>query len=302
MPDAVESTFTLGGHRLAYTVYGEGPRVIVLVHGLLLSQRMHAELAKALAARGNRVITLDLLGHGRSDRPPDMWRYSMTTFGAEVIALLDHLEVDEAVVLGTSLGANTALEAAALAPERLRGMVIEMPVLDHALLGCAIAFTPLMLALTVGAPGAARLRARHRAPAARAERGRAAGPVLRAHGAAPLRAPHDPDAGARDRPPVRRRPPVLRRRHARRGAPEGAAAAGELDPRAAARAGAAHERDRGVRGRVLAPAAGQAGGRRTRQRRKDTVRFAAAPVPAASLTVTVTAILTRLVLPGFRPL
>jgi pimeloyl-ACP methyl ester carboxylesterase len=81
-----------------------------------------------------------------------MWRYSMTTFGAEVIALLDHLEVDEAVVLGTSLGANTALEAAALAPERLRGMVIEMPVLDNALLGCALAFTPLMIALTFGAP------------------------------------------------------------------------------------------------------------------------------------------------------
>jgi pimeloyl-ACP methyl ester carboxylesterase len=152
MPHSVESTFTLDGHRLAYTTYGEGPRVLVLVHGLLLSQRMHAELAKALADRGNRVVTLDLLGHGRSDRPPDMWRYSMTTFGAEVIALLDHLEVDEAVVLGTSLGANTALEAAALAPERLRGMVIEMPVLDHALLGCALAFTPLMVALTVGAP------------------------------------------------------------------------------------------------------------------------------------------------------
>ena len=152
MPHSVESTFTLDGHRLAYTTYGEGPRVLVLVHGLLLSQRMHAELAKALADRGNCVVTLDLLGHGRSDRPPDMWRYSMTTFGAEVIALLDHLEVDEAVVLGTSLGANTALEAAALAPERLRGMVVEMPVLDHALLGCALAFTPLMVALTVGAP------------------------------------------------------------------------------------------------------------------------------------------------------
>ena len=69
-----------------------------------------------------------------------------------MIALLDHLEVDEAVVLGTSLGANTALEAASLAPERLRGMVIEMPVLDHALLGCALAFTPLMVALTAGAP------------------------------------------------------------------------------------------------------------------------------------------------------
>jgi len=152
MPHPEERTFTLSGHRLAYTTYGEGSRVIVLVHGLLLNQRMHSELAKALADRGNRVVTLDLLGHGRSDCPPDMWRYSMTTFGAEVIALLDHLEVDEAVVLGTSLGANTALEAAAAAPERLRGMVIEMPVLDHALLGCAIAFTPLMLALTAGAP------------------------------------------------------------------------------------------------------------------------------------------------------
>ena len=147
-----QATFKVGGHRLAYTTYGEGPRTTVLVHGLLLSQRMHERLAEALADRGNRVITLDLLGHGRSDRPADMWRYSMITFGAEVIALLDHLELDEAVVLGTSLGANTALEAAALAPERLRGMVVEMPVLDNALLGCALAFTPLMVALTFGEP------------------------------------------------------------------------------------------------------------------------------------------------------
>jgi len=39
------------------------------------------------------------------------------------------------------------------APERVRGMVIEMPVLDHALIGCAIAFTPIMIALTAGEPG-----------------------------------------------------------------------------------------------------------------------------------------------------
>jgi pimeloyl-ACP methyl ester carboxylesterase len=152
MAHRVEGSFTVGGHRLAYTSYGEGPRVTVLVHGLLLSQRMHAPLAEALADRGHRVVTLDLLGHGRSDRPADMWRYSMPTFGAEVIELLDHLELDEAAVLGTSLGANTALEAAALAPERLRGMVVEMPVLDNALLGCALAFTPLMVALTYGEP------------------------------------------------------------------------------------------------------------------------------------------------------
>jgi pimeloyl-ACP methyl ester carboxylesterase len=55
-------------------------------------------------------------------------------------------------VLGTSLGANTALEAAAFGPGRLRGMVIEMPVLDGALLACALAFTPLMVALSFGEP------------------------------------------------------------------------------------------------------------------------------------------------------
>jgi pimeloyl-ACP methyl ester carboxylesterase len=140
------------GQRLAYTSYGSGPRTCVLVHGLLLSQKMHKPLAKELAARGNRVVTLDLLGHGRSDRPRDMSRYSMTTFGAEVIGLLDHLDVDEAVIAGTSLGANTALEVMSAAPERVRGAVIEMPVLDNALMGCAIAFTPLTVALTFGEP------------------------------------------------------------------------------------------------------------------------------------------------------
>jgi pimeloyl-ACP methyl ester carboxylesterase len=145
-------TFRHEGRTLAYTEYGEGSRVVVLLHGLLLSQRMHEPLARRLAGRGNRVITLDLLGHGRSERPLDPQCYSMTFFGEQVIALLDHLEVDEAVVLGTSLGANAAIEAAAIAPERLRGMVIEMPVLDGALLACALAFTPLMIALSFGEP------------------------------------------------------------------------------------------------------------------------------------------------------
>jgi pimeloyl-ACP methyl ester carboxylesterase len=140
------------GSRLAYTIYGDGPRTCVLVHGLLLSQKMHRPLARALAERGNRVVTLDLLGHGRSDRPRDMARYSMPFFGQQMIALLDHLEVDEAVLGGTSLGANATLEAAVHAPERVRGMVVEMPVLDNALLGCAIAFTPLMAALSFGEP------------------------------------------------------------------------------------------------------------------------------------------------------
>ena len=144
--------FVHDGHRLVYNEYGSGARPFLLLPGLLLPQTMHRPLAQALAERGNRVITLDLLGHGASDRPRDMWRYSMPLFGAQAVALLDHLEIDEAVVGGTSLGANVTLEAAVLAPDRMRGLVIEMPVLDNALLGCALAFTPLLVSLTFGEP------------------------------------------------------------------------------------------------------------------------------------------------------
>jgi len=146
------ATFLHHGQRLSYTEFGGGDRTVVLLHGLLLSQRMHHPLAEALAARGNRVITLDLLGHGDSDRPRDMWRYSMTFFGEQTIGLLDHLGVDQAVVMGTSLGANTTLEAAVLAPERLRGIVVEMPVLDAAMVACGVAFMPPLLTLRFAAP------------------------------------------------------------------------------------------------------------------------------------------------------
>src|SRR5947208_14810323 len=76
----------------------------------------------------------------------------MQSIVEQVVALMDHLELEQAVVMGTSLGANTALEIASAHPERLRGMVIEMPVLDNALLWSALAFTPLLVALTFGEP------------------------------------------------------------------------------------------------------------------------------------------------------
>jgi pimeloyl-ACP methyl ester carboxylesterase len=164
--------FRFEGQRLAYTEFGVGPaaitaegergrtarsapaasRPVILLHGLLLSQEMHLPLARALAAKGNRVVTLDLLGHGLSDRPRDMWRYSTATYGRQVLGLMDHLDIERAAVMGTSLGANVALEAAAAAPERLQGLVIEMPVLDNGLLASALAFTPLLVSLTFGEP------------------------------------------------------------------------------------------------------------------------------------------------------
>jgi pimeloyl-ACP methyl ester carboxylesterase len=144
--------FTYEGYRLSYDEYGAGGRPIVLIHGLLMNRRMFERLGPILADRGNRVIALDLLGHDRSDRPEDLQRYSMPLFAYQVNALLDHLELESAVVGGTSLGANVSLEMAVRFPQRVQALFIEMPVLDNALGAVAAIFAPILVALRFGRP------------------------------------------------------------------------------------------------------------------------------------------------------
>ena len=144
--------FDYNGHRISYDEYGAGERPLILVHGLLMNRRMFDRLGPAMAERGNRVIAIDLLGHGRSERPTEMSQYSMTFFARQVEALLDHLDLEDAVIGGTSLGANVTLELAYMEPKRVKGMMIEMPVLDNALLAAAVIFTPIMIGLRFGEP------------------------------------------------------------------------------------------------------------------------------------------------------
>jgi pimeloyl-ACP methyl ester carboxylesterase len=140
------------GRRISYEVHGEGERPLVLIHALLMNRHMFDRLAPALARHGNKVITIDLLGHGSSERPPEMVNYSMAFFGQQVVGLLDHLDIDQAVIGGTSLGANTALTVAKDAPERVKGMFVEMPVLDNALLAAGAIFMPILAGLRLGEP------------------------------------------------------------------------------------------------------------------------------------------------------
>ncbi len=145
-------SFVHDGQRLVYTDRGGGAAVpLLLLPGLILSRRMHDPLAERLAAREHRVISLDLLGHGASDRPPEPWRYSMTRCAEQAVALLDHLGIDRAVIGGTSQGANVALEAAVLAPERVSGLVLEMPVLDDGETAVLAVFPVTMFAMRYGA-------------------------------------------------------------------------------------------------------------------------------------------------------
>jgi pimeloyl-ACP methyl ester carboxylesterase len=141
-------TFRYDGHKIAYEERGkrgsEG-RPIVLVHGLLFPRKHHSSLADALVDRGNRVILIDLLGHGESDKPGHSRHYTMDIFGRQVLGLLDHLDISSAVVGGTSLGANVTLEVAVAAPERVKGLFIEMPVLERAAPAAAMIFLPLTI-------------------------------------------------------------------------------------------------------------------------------------------------------------
>jgi pimeloyl-ACP methyl ester carboxylesterase len=130
---------------------GAAERPIVLVGGLLLPRKHNYPLADALADRGNRVILIDLLGHGESERPAHARYYTMELFGRQVVALLDHLDLPEAVIGGTSLGANVTLEVAVHSPDRVRGMFVEMPVLERAAPAAGVIFLPLTIAFAEAA-------------------------------------------------------------------------------------------------------------------------------------------------------
>lgn len=135
-----------GRDRLEYTEYGAGDAWVVLLPGELMPRRMQQPLARVLAGHGLHVVTLDPLGHGRSDRPADPHAYSVTAFAEQVLALLDHLGIAQAVVGGTGLGANVALETTAIAPSRVRGLILDAPLLDNGVEAGILAFGPLLLA------------------------------------------------------------------------------------------------------------------------------------------------------------
>jgi pimeloyl-ACP methyl ester carboxylesterase len=145
-------TFDHEGDRLVYDEYGAGDRVTVYMHGLLLDSELNRGIGDAIAHHGHRVLCLDLLGHGRSDRPTHASAYRIDSYAAQVFGLLDALAIPEAVLGGLSLGANVSLFAAARRPERVRGLVLEMPVLEWAVPTAALTFVPILLGAHYGRP------------------------------------------------------------------------------------------------------------------------------------------------------
>ena len=152
-------------YTLSHETRGTGDRVLVLIHGLLTPSWINGEIATRLAARGHRVVLFDLLGHGRSDKPLHASEHRLEYAGSQTLALLDHLGVERAVIGGMSLGANVALEVAARAPERVAGLVCEMPVLERGAPGVMLTLFPLLAALRIaGRPLGVLFRAVGRLP------------------------------------------------------------------------------------------------------------------------------------------
>jgi pimeloyl-ACP methyl ester carboxylesterase len=111
------------GIRIAYRIAGSGPAV-VMVHGTTLSQVIwrgfgySRELADEFT-----VITPDLRGHGRSDKPHDRHAYSMESMVSDVLAVLDATGTDRAHFLGYSLGGRVGFSLAATHPERMLSFI-----------------------------------------------------------------------------------------------------------------------------------------------------------------------------------
>ena len=112
------------GLLLRYAVAGSG-QPVVLLHPFsdALESWWDIGLAGRLARRC-RVIAIDARGHGGSDKPRESARYRIEHRVADVLAVLDAVEVDRAHVVGYSMGGWTALGLASLAPTRLRSLVI----------------------------------------------------------------------------------------------------------------------------------------------------------------------------------
>jgi pimeloyl-ACP methyl ester carboxylesterase len=121
------STFRHDG--LTFSYFDEGDpsgAPILLIHGFASSvvyNWINPGWLKTLGDAGYRVIALDNRGHGRSDKPHDPEAYHPQSMAADAMALLDHLGIPDAHVMGYSMGARITAFAALAFPHRIRTIV-----------------------------------------------------------------------------------------------------------------------------------------------------------------------------------
>ena len=119
-------SFSHGDVEIAYLDEGEGDP-IVLVHGFASTKNVnwvYPTWVSDLRKDGRRVIALDNRGHGESAKLYDPAQYSIPMMAGDVVALMDHLEIPRADVMGYSLGGRMTAWLGLSAPERLRSAIL----------------------------------------------------------------------------------------------------------------------------------------------------------------------------------
>ena len=119
-------SFRNGDVEIAYLDEGEGDP-IVLVHGFASSKNVnwvYPTWVSDLRKDGRRVIALDNRGHGESEKLYDPALYSIPAMAGDTIALMDHLEIPRADVMGYSLGGRIAGWLGLNEPARLRSAIL----------------------------------------------------------------------------------------------------------------------------------------------------------------------------------
>jgi pimeloyl-ACP methyl ester carboxylesterase len=119
---AGESRFTtLDGARVHYVNYGKGSEALILIHGWTMNEDNWRDQATEFAKR-NRVIAVDLPGHGKSDKP--QVTYSMDLFARAVAAVMLDAKVKRAVLVGHSMGTPIARQFYRKYPKKTLAIVI----------------------------------------------------------------------------------------------------------------------------------------------------------------------------------
>lgn len=119
---------TTDGLRLSYLDEGEASQAtVLLIHGFASNMRVNwisTGWVRHLRDAGFRTLAIDVRGHGDSDKPHDPALYTPGHMVDDAVRLLDHIEVDRAVVMGYSMGARVTALSALAYPDRVRGAVL----------------------------------------------------------------------------------------------------------------------------------------------------------------------------------
>jgi pimeloyl-ACP methyl ester carboxylesterase len=110
------------GLRVRYLSEGKGHKAIVLVHGWTCGAMFWRQQSSDFAHAGYRVLSIDLPGHGKSDKPLNV-EYSVPLFAQAVEAMMRDAHVNRAVIVGHSMGTPVAVQAVVDHPEKFTGLV-----------------------------------------------------------------------------------------------------------------------------------------------------------------------------------